>query len=84
MGDRAAFIFYPLALLYKIYPDVHWLLLVQAVALAFEYILLNLRHPWHDTADTAVSVADRRVKKSPLFQISYQQDDVFLFEKIRN
>jgi len=34
LGDHAAFIFYPLALLYKIYPDVHWLLLVQAVSLA--------------------------------------------------
>ena len=33
-GDHASFIFYPLALLYKIYPDVHWLLLVQAVSLA--------------------------------------------------
>ncbi|MEG4290279.1 DUF2079 domain-containing protein [Microcoleus sp. C2C3] len=33
-GDHAAFIFYPLALLYKIYPDIHWLFLVQAVALA--------------------------------------------------
>ena len=33
-GDHAAFIFYPLALLYKIYPNVHWLFLVQAVALA--------------------------------------------------
>ena len=33
-GDHAAFIFYPLALLYKIYPDVRWLFLVQAVALA--------------------------------------------------
>jgi uncharacterized membrane protein len=34
LGDHAAFIFYPLALLYKIYPDVHWLFIVQAVALA--------------------------------------------------
>lgn len=33
-GDHAAFIFYPLALLYKIYPDVHWLLFVQAISLA--------------------------------------------------
>ena len=33
-GDHASFIFYPLALLYKIYPDVHWLFLVQAVSLA--------------------------------------------------
>ena len=34
LGDHAALIFYPLSLLYKIYPDVHWLLAVQAVALA--------------------------------------------------
>ena len=33
-GDHASFIFYPLALLYKIHPDVHWLFLVQAVSLA--------------------------------------------------
>ncbi|MEG4850149.1 DUF2079 domain-containing protein [Microcoleus sp. B5-D4] len=33
-GDHASFIFYPLALLYKIYPDVHWLFLVQAFSLA--------------------------------------------------
>ena len=34
LSDHAAWIFYPLALLYKIYPDVHWLLAVQAIALA--------------------------------------------------
>jgi uncharacterized membrane protein len=33
LGDHASIIFYPLALLYRIYPDVHWLFLVQAVAL---------------------------------------------------
>jgi len=48
----------------------------------FEYVLLNLRHPWHDTADTAVSVA-AQLKQSPEFKISYQQDDVWLFQKIR-
>jgi uncharacterized membrane protein len=46
----------------------------------FEYVLLNLRHPWHDTADTAVRVASQ-LKNSDLFKISYQQDDVFLFQK---
>ncbi len=35
LGDHAAFLLYPLALLYKIYPDVHWLLALQALALAF-------------------------------------------------
>lgn len=49
----------------------------------FDYVLLNLRHPWRDTADTAVSVA-AQLKNSPLFTINYQQNDVFLFEKIRN
>ncbi|HEY9611226.1 MAG TPA: DUF2079 domain-containing protein [Allocoleopsis sp.] len=34
LGDHAAWVFYPLALLYKIYPDVHWLFAVQALALA--------------------------------------------------
>ncbi len=34
LGDHAAWIFYPLAFLYKIYPDVHWLFAVQAIALA--------------------------------------------------
>ncbi|MEG3976343.1 DUF2079 domain-containing protein [Microcoleus sp. herbarium8] len=49
----------------------------------FEYVLLNLRHPWPDTADTAVSVA-AQLKKSPEFKISYHEDDVFLFQKITN
>jgi uncharacterized membrane protein len=34
LGDHAAWMFYPLALLYKIYPDVHWLFAVQALSLA--------------------------------------------------
>ena len=35
LADHAAFILYPLSLLYWIYPDVHWLLMVQAIALSF-------------------------------------------------
>ncbi len=34
IGDHGAIILYPLSLLYLIYPDVHWLLAVQAIALA--------------------------------------------------
>ncbi|MEO0926042.1 MAG: DUF2079 domain-containing protein [Cyanobacteria bacterium J06643_13] len=34
IGDHGAVIFYPLSLLYLIYPDVHWLLAVQAIAFA--------------------------------------------------
>jgi uncharacterized membrane protein len=33
LGDHAAWIFYSLALLYKIYPSVYWLFAVQAIAL---------------------------------------------------
>jgi len=42
LGDHAAWIFYPLALLYKIYPSVYWLLAVQAAALA-----LGALPTWH-------------------------------------
>ncbi|OUL22477.1 hypothetical protein BV378_25320 [Nostoc sp. RF31YmG] len=34
LGDHAAWILYPLALLYKIYPSIYWLFAVQAIALA--------------------------------------------------
>ena len=34
LGDHAAIIFYPLAFFYWLYPDVHWLFLIQAIALA--------------------------------------------------
>ena len=34
LGDHASIIFYPIALLYRIYADVHWLFAIQALALA--------------------------------------------------
>lgn len=34
LGDHATGIFYPLALLYRLTPDVHWLFAVQAIALS--------------------------------------------------
>lgn len=34
LGDHAAWIIYPLALFYKIYPDIHWLFFLQALSLA--------------------------------------------------
>ena len=34
LGDHAAWIIYLLALLYKIYPDIHWLFFIQALSLA--------------------------------------------------
>jgi uncharacterized membrane protein len=34
LGDHAAWILYPLALFYRIYPTVYWLFAIQAIALA--------------------------------------------------
>ncbi|MGK7922821.1 MAG: DUF2079 domain-containing protein [Trichodesmium sp.] len=34
LGNHAAWAMYPVALLYKIYPSVYWLLLIQAICLA--------------------------------------------------
>ncbi|MDY7012711.1 MAG: DUF2079 domain-containing protein [Cyanobacteriota bacterium] len=41
LGDHAAFILYPLALLYKIYPDVRWLFALQAIALSCGAVLVH-------------------------------------------
>jgi uncharacterized membrane protein len=35
LGDHAAWIFYPIALLYFIFPSVYWLFIIQAIALSF-------------------------------------------------
>jgi len=40
MGDHAAWIFYLLAIPYKIFPSVYWLFLIQALALVIGAILL--------------------------------------------
>ncbi len=40
LGDHAAFIFYPLALFYVIFPNVHWLFLVQAISLSISILPL--------------------------------------------
>ncbi len=34
LGDHAAFIFYPIAFFYKLYPTVYWLFLIQALSLS--------------------------------------------------
>lgn len=38
LGDHAAFIFYPLALFYKVSANIHWLFAIQAIALAIAAI----------------------------------------------
>jgi uncharacterized membrane protein len=59
LGDHAAFIFYPLALLYKIYPDVRWLFAVQAIALSLGALptwLLSLQAGLKESLAIAIAV----------------------------
>lgn len=42
IGDHAAFILYPISLLYKIHPSEYWLFLVQALGLAFGCVPIYL------------------------------------------
>ena len=47
LGDHAALIFYPLALFYKIYPSVYWLLLIQAFVLSFGALPIYYLSQYH-------------------------------------
>jgi uncharacterized membrane protein len=51
MGNHAAWAVYPLGLLYKIYPDVHWLLAVQAGALT-----IGALPTWHLARQAGLTV----------------------------
>lgn len=58
LGDHAAWILYPLALLYKISPNVHWLFAVQAAALALGAVpAWRLARAARLSESTAVAVA---------------------------
>ncbi|MEG3932419.1 DUF2079 domain-containing protein [Microcoleus sp. T3_B1] len=47
----------------------------------FQYILLNLRHPWPDTEKLGDTLANQ-LKKSPDFKLTYQKNEVLLFKRI--
>jgi uncharacterized membrane protein len=47
----------------------------------FEYILLNQRHPWPDTAKVGNDLANR-LQNTPQFQLAYQKNQVLLFKRI--
>jgi uncharacterized membrane protein len=47
----------------------------------FEYVLLNVRHPgWSSTPEFAARLVNQ-LKNAQEFQLSYQRDGVYLFEK---
>ncbi|ERT08443.1 hypothetical protein M595_1509 [Lyngbya aestuarii BL J] len=49
----------------------------------FDYIVLNLRHPWPDTENIGQNIANK-LTTDPRFQALYQQDDVFVFQQTTN
>jgi hypothetical protein len=52
----------------------------EADLVNFDSVLLNLRHPWPDTAEMGDRAANY-LKKSPHFKLQYQKDDVLLFQR---
>lgn len=50
----------------------------------FEYVLLNLRHPGFGSTSQVVTILLERIKNLPEFQLIYQHDDVFCFQKRSN
>ena len=47
----------------------------------FVYVLLNLRHPGWASSPETISSLIARLRTMPQFQLRYNRDDVFLFEK---
>lgn len=47
----------------------------------FDYVILNLRHPWPDTKDLGEKYATQ-LKAKPNFKLTYEQDDVLVFKRI--
>jgi len=47
---------------------------------AFDYVILNLRHPWPDTKDLGEKYATQ-LKAKPNFKLTYEQDNVLVFKR---
>lgn len=47
----------------------------------FDYVVLNLRHPWPDTEEAGVILSEK-LKTDSQWQLTYQQDEVLVFERI--
>lgn len=46
----------------------------------FEYVWLNMRHPWTGTPDTVITLV-QRLEEMPQFQLKYRRDDVVLYQQ---
>ncbi|CAD5912561.1 hypothetical protein PANO66_00148 [Planktothrix agardhii] len=47
----------------------------------FDYVILNLRHPWPDTKDLGEKYATQ-LKAKPNFKLSYQKNGVLVFKRL--
>lgn len=48
----------------------------------FEYVLLNTRHPGSNSSKEFATQLLEQLQKTPQFQMRYQRDDVYLFQKV--
>lgn len=61
-----------LKLLSQVSPETDWL--------EFDYIVLNLQHPWPDTETTGISLV-QQLENNPEFKVTYQNNDVMVFKQ---
>ncbi len=47
----------------------------------FDYVVLNLRHPWPDTQEAGI-ILSKNLPNNQEWQLNYQQDDVLVFQRV--
>lgn len=47
----------------------------------FDYVVLNLRHPWPDTQEAGM-ILSKNLPNNQAWQLNYQQDDVVVFQRV--
>ncbi|NES72841.1 MAG: DUF2079 domain-containing protein, partial [Okeania sp. SIO2D1] len=46
----------------------------------FDYVVLNLRHPWPDTEETGI-ILSQNLQNNQEWELNYQENDVMVFER---
>ena len=46
----------------------------------FDYVVLNLRHPWPDTEEAGI-ILSKNLQNQEEWELSYQQNDVIVFQR---
>lgn len=75
LGDHASFILYPISGLYRIYPSVYWLLLIQAIALALGAVPLYAISRLYNLSEwESRSIATAYILYPALFNTNFYSD----------